>query len=225
MTDQTPIQVEAQAVHATIAAALAAAQMEMGSAKKTADNPHFKRKYADLDAVCDAAMPALNRHGIAIVQPMERVGEEWVLFTRFIHGQSGEILETPVPLIVGKRDMQGLGSAMTYARRYGLMTLAGIAPEDDDGNAAVESTRNRSREPETPKFNARAASDRIVTGVNRAATVEALGEFWASERETLKDIRAADPAAFNDALKAKDARKAALTPPAGNDLGDDSIPF
>ena len=79
--------------------------------------------------------------------------------------------------------------------------------------------------PEPPKFNARAASDRIVTGVNRAATVEALGEFWASERETLKDIRAADPAAFNDALKAKDARKAALTPPAGNDLGDDSIPF
>lgn len=225
MTDQTPIQQDT-ATHSTIAAALAAAQSEMGAAKKSANNPHFKTKYADLDAVTDAAMPALNRHGIAVVQPMDRVGDEWVLITRFIHGTSGEVLETPVPIIMGKRDMQGLGSAMTYARRYGLMALAGIAPEDDDGNGSVDrGGQNKGHHPEPPKFNARAASDRIVTGVNRAATVDALGEFWTGEAGTLKDIRAADPAAFNDALKAKDARKAALTPPAGNDLGDDTIPF
>ena len=58
--------------------------------------------------------------------------------TIMIHGESGEQLSCRVPLIVGKNDMQGYGSAVTYARRYGLMAMAGIAPEDDDGNAAAK---------------------------------------------------------------------------------------
>jgi hypothetical protein len=117
-----------------IAKALAAAQMEMGKALKQSQNPAFRSKYADLGNVMDACMPSLNKHGIAVVQTMR---EESVV-TMFIH-ESGDILECPVPLILGKRDMQGLGSAVTYARRYGLMSLAGIAPEDDDGNAAAQS--------------------------------------------------------------------------------------
>jgi hypothetical protein len=117
---------------ANIAKALAAAQMEMGKALKQSDNPHFRSKYADLGNVMDACMPALNKNGIAVVQTMQ---DETVI-TKLIH-ESGETLECPVPLLIGKRDMQGLGSAITYARRYGLMALAGIAPEDDDGNAAA----------------------------------------------------------------------------------------
>jgi hypothetical protein len=139
-----------------IAKALAAAQMEMGKALKQSQNPAFRSKYADLGNVMDACMPSLNKHGIAVVQTMR---DESVV-TMFIH-ESGDILECPVPLILGKRDMQGLGSAVTYARRYGLMALAGIAPEDDDGNAAAQSPQKAQKakvelppdiEPSLPDF-------------------------------------------------------------------------
>jgi hypothetical protein len=118
-----------------IAKALAAAQMEMGKALKQSQNPAFRSKYADLGNVMDACMGALNKHGIAVVQPMKETEFGRCVVTMFIH-ESGDTLECPVPLILNKNDMQGLGSAYTYARRYGLMALAGIAPEDDDGNAA-----------------------------------------------------------------------------------------
>lgn len=128
---------QAKPAHGGIASALAAAQSEMGKAIKGNTNPHFRSKYADLGAVVDACLPALNRNGIAVVQPFEANEHGQFIVTRFIH-ESGESLDCPVPLIIGKNDMQGLGSAMTYARRYGLMSLAGIAPEDDDGNAAAK---------------------------------------------------------------------------------------
>lgn len=123
--------------HPNIAAALAAAQAQMGKALKSAQNPHFKSKYADLASVVDACMPALNANGIAVVQPMAETDLGRSVVTKFIH-EGGDVLECSIPLIVGKNDMQGLGSAITYARRYGLMALAGIAPEDDDGNAAAK---------------------------------------------------------------------------------------
>jgi hypothetical protein len=122
----------------SIATALAAAQINMGKALKQASNPHFRSKYADLGSVMDACLPALNAHGIAVIQP---TGEDEIgrfVETRLIHGESGEQLSCWVPLIVSKNDMQGYGSAVTYARRYGLMAMAGIAPEDDDGNAAAK---------------------------------------------------------------------------------------
>lgn len=123
--------------HASIESALAAAQMDMAPAIKAATNPHFKSRYADLAAVVSACLPALNAHDIAVIQPFAEIDGQRYVVTAFIH-ESGGRLETMVPLIVQKNDMQGLGSAMTYARRYGLMSLAGIAPEDDDGNAAAK---------------------------------------------------------------------------------------
>lgn len=126
----------AETKHAGIYAALAAAQMEMEPAKKLTKNEHFRSRYADLASVMDACLPALNRHGISVFQPYVEIDGQRGVKTILAH-ESGETLETVVPLIVGKNDMQGLGSAMTYARRYGLMGMAGIAPEDDDGNAAA----------------------------------------------------------------------------------------
>lgn len=120
-----------------IALALAKAQMEMGPALKDSVNPAFKSKYADLAAVMAACLPALNRNEIAVVQPVCQDEFGRSVKTILIHS-SGETLECSVPLIVAKNDMQGLGSAMTYARRYGLMSMAGIAPDDDDGNAAAK---------------------------------------------------------------------------------------
>ena len=120
----------------SIATALASAQINMGKALKQANNPHFRSKYADLGSVMDACLPALNERGIAVIQPTGEDDTGRFVETIMIHGESGEQLSCRVPLIVGKNDMQGYGSAVTYARRYGLMAMAGIAPEDDDGNAA-----------------------------------------------------------------------------------------
>jgi hypothetical protein len=112
----------------------------MGKALKDSVNPAFRSKYADLGSVMDACLPALNKHGIAVIQPIMSDDFGKFVKTILIH-ESGEQLECAVPLIVGKNDMQGLGSAITYGRRYGLMSMAGIAPEDDDGNAAVVSAK------------------------------------------------------------------------------------
>lgn len=122
----------------SIATALASAQINMGKALKQANNPHFRSKYADLGSVMDACLPALNDHGIAVIQPTGEDETGRYVETILIHGESGELLSCRVPLIVSKNDMQGYGSAVTYARRYGLMAMAGIAPEDDDGNAAAK---------------------------------------------------------------------------------------
>lgn len=122
----------------TIATSLAAAQINMGKALKQSNNPHFRSKYADLGSVMDACLPALNEHGIAVIQPTGEDEQGRFVETILIHGESGEQLSCRVPLIVSKNDMQGYGSAVTYARRYGLMAMAGIAPEDDDGNAAAK---------------------------------------------------------------------------------------
>jgi len=116
-----------------IAAALAKAQMEMVGAKKDTTNPFFKSKYADLASVMAACLPALNKNGIAVVQPVTADTVD----TMLIHS-SGQSLKCSVHLRVSKDDMQGLGSAITYARRYGLMSMAGISPEDDDGNLATK---------------------------------------------------------------------------------------
>jgi hypothetical protein len=133
--------------HKTIASALAAAQMQMGKALKQSNNPHFKSKYADLGSVMDACMPALNSVGIAVIQPAGEDEFGRYVETRLIHGESGEMLTCRVPLIVNKNDMQGYGSAVTYARRYGLMAMAGIAPEDDDGNAAAAAAPKKAEKP------------------------------------------------------------------------------
>ena len=133
-----------------IAKALVAAQQEMTKAHKGSENPHFRSKYADLGNVMDACLPALNKNGIAVVQQMASDNGEDYVVTRFIH-VSGESLECSVRLLIGKADMQGMGSAITYARRYGLMSLAGIAPEDDDGNMAGQTPAPKTKPQPKPK--------------------------------------------------------------------------
>ena len=139
--------------HTSIAAALAAAQATMGRAAKSEANDAFKRngkasKYADLASVMDACMPALTSNGIAVTQPVKREDGEIVLYTILHHADSDQTLDDGgLPLIVNKRDMQGLGSALTYARRYGLMAMAGIAADDDDGNAAAAAAPKQQPKP------------------------------------------------------------------------------
>lgn len=121
-----------------LAGALSKAQGEIKGALKDADNPFFKSKYADLASVVEAIRAPLAKHGIAYVQltvPSEK--EEVQVETVLMH-ESGEWVSGIIAVPVSKADAQGYGSALTYARRYGLAAAVGVAPEDDDGNAAAK---------------------------------------------------------------------------------------
>lgn len=216
-----------KAVHKSIYAALAAAQSEMGPAIKDSNNPAFRSKYADLGNVVEACMPALNANGIAVIQPPYDDDTGRYVKTIFLHGETGEVLECRVPLIVGKNDMQGYGSAVTYARRYGLMAMAGIAPEDDDGNAAAKAAPKQ--EAPAPKHQALGAPEdneaqfekavsEAVTIASKAPDMASLGSFWSSICAEQKGV-ASDPRV----IAAKDARKAQLAQP--RPLEDDEIPY
>jgi len=144
---------------AQIGKALAAAQGEMGGALKDVMNPHFRHKYADLASVWDACRGPLSKHGLSVVQfprtdfrgdpePYQwtakqsgetRYGVRIVTVvsvrTRLVHA-SGEYLEDDVSTMLPTGDPQAVGSAITYLRRYALQSVVGVAPEDDDGEAA-----------------------------------------------------------------------------------------
>ena len=109
-----------------IAAAVIAAQGELGTAKKTADNPFFKSKYADLAGVVETARPVLTRHGLGVVQSADCDGELAVVETLLVH-TSGEWIKSRTVLKPTKADPQGMGSAVTYARRYAYMAIIGMA--------------------------------------------------------------------------------------------------
>src|SRR5882672_6477866 len=135
-----------------LAKALAKAQLEMEPAIKSSVNPHFKSKFAGLPEVAEAAK-ALNRHGLAYAQATRSEASSVTVETVLMHGESGEWISGELTLRPQQDTPQGIGSALTYGRRYGLCSLAGIvADEDDDGNAAsakapVKSNGNGSKPP------------------------------------------------------------------------------
>ena len=124
-----------------ISAAFVAAQRAFGPALKTSTNPHFKSRYADLSACIEAVIDGLHANGIAIIQRPQNCESGVTIETVFVHESgetmSGGVLHVPAQ----KNDPQGYGSALTYARRYSLCAACGIAPEDDDGNAASKPTK------------------------------------------------------------------------------------
>ena len=122
-----------------IASALVRAQRGFAPALKTSTNPHFRSKYVDLAGCIEAVVDALNAAGIALIQRTSEDNTGVTVETVFVH-ESGEMMECgKLHVPASKQDPQGYGSALTYARRYSLMAAAGIAPEDDDGNAASKS--------------------------------------------------------------------------------------
>ena len=120
-----------------IAAALVLAQTKFQPALKNSQNPHFRSKYADLGACIEAVIDALHDNGIALIQHTAESDKGIIISTTFLH-RSGEIYEAGSLFVpAAQQTPQAYGSALTYARRYSLMTACGIAPEDDDGNAAT----------------------------------------------------------------------------------------
>lgn len=126
--------------------ALAKAQGEMENSSKDKDNPFFKSKYADLGSVWDAIRACLSKNGLCVTQPWETVEGKHVLTTILAHS-SGEFISTEVMVKPVKEDPQGIGSALTYYKRFALSAIVGNAPSekpteddvddsDDDGNVA-----------------------------------------------------------------------------------------
>ena len=118
-----------------ISAALVKAQEKIGKATKDAENPHFRSKYADLGAVLDACRAPLAEQGIAVVQAPSTEDGIVSVETMLLH-TSGQWLSTTLGCAPAKADAQGIGSVITYFRRYGMAAMAGVAPEDDDGEGA-----------------------------------------------------------------------------------------
>lgn len=118
-----------------IGAALAKAQGEIEGAKKDSQNPFFKSSYADLASIWGACREPLSKNGLSIAQTTYSHEGQLYLETTLLHS-SGEWISGELPIRPVKDDPQGVGSAITYMRRYGLQAMVGIAPEDDDGNAA-----------------------------------------------------------------------------------------
>lgn len=143
-----------QTIPKAIAAAFVKAQADFGPALKTSQNPHFRSKYASLDACIEAVIDALHKHGIGLLQRTLHCESGVAVETLLVHSSgetlSGGVLHVPA----SKQDPQGYGSALTYARRYHLLTTCGIAPEDDDGNAA--SNKPAATKPAAPRFKPKA---------------------------------------------------------------------
>jgi hypothetical protein len=123
----------------TISPALLKAQKTIGAAKKGATNPFFHSTYADLGSVMEACKEHLNENGITILQPIVNMVVETIL----LH-ETGEWISSETPIVCKEQNNpQALGSAVTYARRYGLQSMVFIPAEDDDGNSAVKTKTER----------------------------------------------------------------------------------
>lgn len=125
-----------------LATALAKAQATIQPASKNATNPHFRSKYADLGAIWDACRKPLADNGLSVVQMPTDSGDGRVALTTMLLHTSGEYISSTCSTRLQKDDAQGVGSALTYLRRYALAAMVGIvADEDDDGNAASQPQR------------------------------------------------------------------------------------
>lgn len=162
-----------------LAPALVGLQADLKPVEKTAANPFFKSKYADLPSVMEAVQPLLAKHKLAVSQFVTNLDGQSALRTILLH-ESGQSLQDVQPLLLAKQDAQGQGSAITYARRYGVMAVLGVvADEDDDGNAASHTS----------------APKRAAAGSSNPASDKQLGLL-----RSLMEKASIDPAAINARL-------------------------
>jgi len=156
-----------------IASALVKAKKEFDPAIKNATNPHFRNRYADLAACLEAVDGALLAHGIFMYQETHDDSSGVTIETVFLHDSGESIRCGKLHVPASKNDPQGYGSALSYARRYSLMAACGIAPEDDDGNAAAQATQKAAQRAVASAFDAQ-----LVAAANQGS--EALKAVWQS---------------------------------------------
>lgn len=183
----------------TLGQALLLAQDAMPKLALDATNPHFHSKFVSLPALLDAVRPILNANGLILAQhPTHLEDGTPALRTQIIHAETFEYVESTMPLMLAKQDPQGLGSAITYGRRYSLMSVLGLAgDEDDDGNAASKG----------------GAKDGAVSGPNEARSAPAPASTFQP------------PDVVRKAQEAQEARANREAPADGGDPGQVEIHF
>lgn len=178
---------------AKLAEALSKAQGEIEGAKKGKENPHFRSKYADLDSTWEACRRPLSAHGLSVVQlPFDcdgKIGVETIL----MHS-SGEWIKGNISVkMTQETNPQNAGSILTYLRRYSLQGAVGIAPEDDDGNAASGKAAPVDNAPKVD------VDDAVIATLVAAKTVPELQAAWEA-------IPAAKRSGYKEAKEAAKAR-------------------
>jgi hypothetical protein len=165
---------------AELATALSKAQGEILDAAKAAENPYFKSKYADLAAVRGVIREPMAKHGLSLVQLPKTVDGGVMVETMLLHS-SGQYIKSALFMPAAKSDAHGIGSAITYARRYSIMSILSLATEDDDGNAAVDSVKHQPAKPAP-------ASDAVLAAGAKAAIKgnAALTAWWNSLSESVR---------------------------------------
>jgi hypothetical protein len=169
--------------------AFLAAQAQVRGAKKDAQNPHFKSDYATLESVITAIKDPLNSNGLAFIQmPATCQNGGLRLVTRIYH-MGGQFIESDFEVPLPKADPQGVGSALTYARRYALMAMMGIAPEDDDGNSATPKKRSAKKAPtkSKPKPDETTLPDPLSDDEIRAEIGELILAYTGGDKEAAGD--------------------------------------
>lgn len=181
-----------------LAGALAKAQAKLRPAIKDSTNPHFKSKYADLGAIWEACREALTSNGLSVVQMPADSGEGRVALTTILLHASGEYISGTCSTRLQQDSAQGVGSALTYLRRYALAAMVGVvADEDDDGNAASRPQQPSPRQAAAPQRPALVSERKSVMTLDAArAAIAAL------PAATAEDIAAAEDLDDRDLLRA-----------------------
>ena len=170
---------------AALAKAIALSQLHVENALKSSTNPHFKSKYADLAEILNTVRPVFSANGIAIVQTPTFESGVASVETMLCH-ESGEFISSICSSPVSKQDAQGIGSAITYLRRYSLAAMCGIAQEDDDGQHAVQEPQTQRQAPSRKLSNAE--REMGVADMKGAPDEAALKQVWADYHAMAKNI-------------------------------------
>lgn len=169
-----------------ISAALVKAQKQFAPALKTNTNPHFKNKYVGLDGCVEAVIDALNDNGIYLMQKTHPNDTGVAVETIFIH-ESGESISGGILTVpADKQNPQGYGSALTYARRYSLMAACGIAPEDDDGQAASAPVIKKKETISTERL--KSAIEKIIDGAYSVEKLKASFSLTADQVKLVNEV-------------------------------------
>jgi hypothetical protein len=164
----------------SLAEALSKAQGKLEHAKKDTENPFFKSRYADLASVWDACRGALSENGIAVIQMPGQFEDGKVSLTTRLTHSSGEWIESTASAPVSKADAQGIGSCITYLRRYSLAAFVGVYQDDDDANlASAKKPAEEAQKPLKTKLNQNQVVD-LYLAISEAGDMDVLKSVYAT---------------------------------------------
>jgi hypothetical protein len=183
------------------------AQAEMVNASKDSTNPHFKSKYADLTSVRDACVPFLNKHGIAVLQPVIQLEGKQYIKTMLLH-ETGESIECLTEIMHAQNTAQAHGSGITYARRYGLQSLVCIGAEDDDGQKASENTKQELRNDEDVRTATENWFKKFKENAENCKSLNELDELYKKNEDALKKLSKRYPDLYSLTITCKNTLEA-----------------